>query len=43
MDESRTIKLQALREQLERDEYEVDPAKVAEAIISRLQAANEPK
>ena len=43
MDESRTIKLQSLREQLERDEYKVDPAKVAEAIISRLQAANEPK
>ena len=38
MDESRTIKMQALREQLERDEYEIDAAKVADAIVQRLLA-----
>ena len=36
MDESRAIKMQALREQLERDEYEIDTAKVADAIVQRL-------
>ena len=36
MDESRTIKLQALHERIERDEYDVDPRKLAEAIIVRL-------
>ena len=39
MDESRTIKMQALREQLERDEYEIDAAKVADAIVQRLLAS----
>jgi anti-sigma28 factor (negative regulator of flagellin synthesis) len=39
MDESRTIKMQALREQLERGEYEIDAAKVADAIVARLLAA----
>jgi hypothetical protein len=36
MDESRTIKLHALQEQVERGEYEIDPQKVADAILSRL-------
>jgi hypothetical protein len=36
MDESRTMKMLALQKQVERDEYEVDPAKVAEAILERL-------
>jgi anti-sigma28 factor (negative regulator of flagellin synthesis) len=36
MDESRTIKMQALRERLDRDEYEIDPHKVADAIVARL-------
>ena len=39
MDESRMIKMQALREQLERDEYEIDAAKVADAIVQRLLAS----
>ena len=43
MDETRTIKLQALREQLERDEYKVDPAKVAEAILTRLMLEAAPR
>jgi anti-sigma-28 factor FlgM len=38
MDESRTIKMQALQAQLERDEYEIDPQKVAQAIVERLLA-----
>lgn len=36
MDESRTIKMQALRERLDNDEYEIDPHKVADAIVERL-------
>ncbi len=36
MDESRTIKMQLLQERIERDEYEVDPHKVADAIVERL-------
>lgn len=31
--------MQALREQLERDEYEIDAAKVADAIVQRLLAS----
>jgi Anti-sigma-28 factor, FlgM len=38
MDESRTIKMQALRERLEADQYEIDPHKVADAIVERLLA-----
>jgi hypothetical protein len=41
MDESRTMKMLALQKQVERDEYEVDPAKVAEAIVQRLLAAHD--
>jgi hypothetical protein len=41
MDESRTIKMQALQAQLERDEYEIDPQKVAAATVERLLAARE--
>jgi hypothetical protein len=36
MDESRQQQVQALREQIERGEYEVDPRRVADAIVSRL-------
>jgi Anti-sigma-28 factor, FlgM len=39
MDESRTIKMRALQAQLERDEYEIDPEKIAAAIVERLLAA----
>jgi anti-sigma28 factor (negative regulator of flagellin synthesis) len=39
MDESRTMKMQLLRERIERDEYEVEPAKVADAIVGRLLSA----
>jgi anti-sigma28 factor (negative regulator of flagellin synthesis) len=39
MDESRKMKMQALQERIERDEYDVDPRKVAEAIVAKLLAA----
>jgi hypothetical protein len=32
------MSMQILRERLERDEYQVDPGKVAEAILARLLA-----
>jgi anti-sigma-28 factor FlgM len=35
-DASRTMKLHALQERIERGEYEVDPRKVADAIVARL-------
>jgi anti-sigma28 factor (negative regulator of flagellin synthesis) len=38
MDDARTMKMQALQELLERDQYEVDPHKVADAIVERLLA-----
>ena len=37
-DESRMIKMQQLRERIERDDYAVDTHKVADAIVRRLQA-----
>ena len=36
------MKLQSLQQSVERDEYEVDPRKVADAIVARLRAAHEP-
>jgi anti-sigma28 factor (negative regulator of flagellin synthesis) len=36
MDESRTMKMHLLQERIERDEYEVDPRAVADAIVERL-------
>jgi anti-sigma28 factor (negative regulator of flagellin synthesis) len=39
MDESRTIELHALQERIERGEYEIDPHKVAAAILERLAAS----
>jgi hypothetical protein len=36
MDESRTIQMSVLQERIERHEYEVDPHKVADAIVARL-------
>jgi hypothetical protein len=38
VDESRTMKMQAIQERIERDEYEVDVRKVADAIVARLLA-----
>jgi anti-sigma28 factor (negative regulator of flagellin synthesis) len=35
-DESRTALMEQLRERIERDEYAVDPHKVADAIVKRL-------
>jgi hypothetical protein len=32
------MKMQAIQERLERDEYEIDPRKVADAIVARLLA-----
>ena len=37
-DESRKIKMQQLRERIDRDDYAVDAHKVADAIVRRLQA-----
>ena len=38
MDESRKMSIEILRERLEREEYHVDPEKVADAIVERLLA-----
>ena len=38
MDESRTMKMKSLQQQLERDDYEIDVHKVADAIVARLLA-----
>jgi anti-sigma28 factor (negative regulator of flagellin synthesis) len=40
MDEPRTMTMSILRERLERQEYDVDPRKVADAIVERLLAAS---
>ena len=37
-DESRKAQMDELRELIERDDYDVDPRKVAEAIVARLMA-----
>jgi hypothetical protein len=37
-DESRRIDMEVLRERIERDDYSVDPRKVADAIVRRLLA-----
>jgi anti-sigma28 factor (negative regulator of flagellin synthesis) len=37
-DESRRIEMEMLRERIERDDYAVDPQKVADAIVRRLLA-----
>ena len=42
MDDQRTIQLQALRERIERGEYEIDARAVADAIIDRLRLCGEP-
>jgi anti-sigma28 factor (negative regulator of flagellin synthesis) len=42
MDESRKLKLQALQEQVQRGEYEIDPRKVADAIVARLMLESAP-
>jgi hypothetical protein len=39
-DESRRIEMDMLRERIERDDYSVDPQKVADAIVRRLLAAS---
>jgi hypothetical protein len=38
MDDARTSELRALRERIERGDYDVDPGQVAEAIVVRLLA-----
>jgi len=43
MDDARKMKLRAIQERLEREEYEIDPGKVAEAIIVKLLATREAK
>jgi anti-sigma28 factor (negative regulator of flagellin synthesis) len=35
-DESRMMQMELLRERIERDDYAVDPEKVADAIVRRL-------
>jgi hypothetical protein len=37
--ESRKMKMEILRERLERDAYEIDPHKVADAIVEKLLTA----
>ena len=38
MTDSRMTKMEQIRSRIERDDYAVDPAKVADAILARLQA-----
>jgi anti-sigma28 factor (negative regulator of flagellin synthesis) len=42
-DESRMMQMQELRERIERDDYSVDPEKVAEAVIRRLMEIAAPR
>jgi anti-sigma28 factor (negative regulator of flagellin synthesis) len=42
-DESRMTQMEQLRERIERDEYAVDPEKVAEAIVRRLMEVAAPR
>jgi anti-sigma28 factor (negative regulator of flagellin synthesis) len=42
MDESRTMKLHVLQERIERDEYEIDPRAVADALVAHLLSARIP-
>jgi anti-sigma28 factor (negative regulator of flagellin synthesis) len=42
-DESRMAKMEQLRERIERDEYAVDPDKVADAIVQRLMQVAAPQ
>jgi hypothetical protein len=42
MEESRKLELQAIRERIERGEYEIDPRKVADAIVARLMLESAP-
>ena len=42
-DESRMMQMQELRERIERDEYSVDPEKVADAILRRLMEVAAPR
>jgi anti-sigma28 factor (negative regulator of flagellin synthesis) len=41
-DEARMVRMQQIRERIERDEYAVDPAKVADAIMRRLMHVTAP-
>jgi anti-sigma28 factor (negative regulator of flagellin synthesis) len=42
-DESRMMQLEQLRERIERDEYAIDPQKVAEAVLRRLMDVAAPR
>jgi anti-sigma28 factor (negative regulator of flagellin synthesis) len=42
-DESRMMQMQELRERIERDDYSVDPEKVADAIVRRLMDVAAPR
>jgi anti-sigma28 factor (negative regulator of flagellin synthesis) len=42
-DESRMARMEQLRERIERDEYAVDPDKVADAIVQRLMQVAAPQ
>jgi anti-sigma28 factor (negative regulator of flagellin synthesis) len=42
-DESRTAQMEQLRERIERDDYAVDPEKVADAIVRRLMDVASPR
>ena len=42
-DESRMMQMQELRERIERDDYSVDPEKVADAIVRRLMQVAAPR
>jgi anti-sigma28 factor (negative regulator of flagellin synthesis) len=42
-DDARTTTMDELRERIERDDYAVDPQKVADAIVRRLQSQSHPR
>jgi anti-sigma28 factor (negative regulator of flagellin synthesis) len=42
-DESRMMQMHELRERIERDDYSVDPEKVADAIVRRLMEVAAPR
>jgi anti-sigma28 factor (negative regulator of flagellin synthesis) len=42
-DESRMMQMHELRERIERDDYSVDPEKVADAIVRRLMEVAAPQ
>jgi anti-sigma28 factor (negative regulator of flagellin synthesis) len=43
MDLAREMQMQELRERIERNAYDVDPHRIADAIVARLMSATRPQ